>query len=592
MPPELKPVPRGRHLRAEILRLRPGLARFFGHTRRRPLPSEVAIRIEEVDERLSEFNRLTEHVFLPVGGRLMEIQSMARGLAAQLAGMAGELSSDEAFLSSLGGVLARARNDETGRQIATWVNTVRADAKALTSTVCAFGPLVRIFDVLAVITRVESARFVGEEERFVGLASSVLDLSQQIRRQIEVSTASVAVLTQIATEAAAAAGAVAVRHSRNLAPLTEQATQGLEAISRHRVQVAAANTVLSTRFEDVSSAVGDLVSALQTQDIVRQQVEHVQQALRALRSGGRKWCDLPAVARLQAAQLENSRRILSKSVERIAGSLTGIEGSVTQAAGEAARLWGASGQNEPGFFHGVKASLDGALNLLDGNRESERGLAATAVTVQQRVHEIAETITGVRAVGIMMQRIALNATIQAARLGGDGASMEIVANAIQSLASQAEQSSLQTQSLLDGIRSEAASLESVVQPLAETESEIAELRQSVAALDRAEEEAGNGFQSSKELMEELKRRLRSSVEEFTAQPAATEILGWASGVLRGLADDSPAPERDGPEITPANYTMDSERLVHNDLMDRRPPKVKETPSPCTEADSEENVEFF
>ncbi|WP_321472955.1 methyl-accepting chemotaxis protein [uncultured Paludibaculum sp.] len=592
MPQKLSVVRSGGRLGTAYRRLWSNLGLSFRRQGPRMPAAETAALVRDVDADLTAFNHSTEEVFLPVGRRLMEIQSMARSVAMKLAEMARHLSNNESSIASLDCVLSAAQRDGAGDRIAGWVQGIRCDAKALGSTIDAFGPLVHTFDVLAVMTRIESARFVGEEGRFVGLAASVLELSQQIRQQVGTSAASVAILLQTASEAAAEAGAAARRREENLGPLTEQTSAGLRKIKEHRKEVASVNAQLASRFEGVSAAVGDLVTALQSQDIVRQQVEHVQQALRALHGGTGGRGELPAVARLQAAQLDNSRATLAETVQQIRGSLARIEGNVTEVAGEAACLLGASGQSEPAFFDSVKSNLEGSLDLLCSNRDSERRLASTAVTVHKRVCEIAETISGIRAVGVMMQRIALNATIQAARLGEEGASMEIVANAIQWLAGEAEQASEKTETLLQRIRERATSLETTTESFGTTEAEIARLRHDTTALHDAEALARSGYRQSMELIEGLKQRLQRTVAEFGTQDETLGILDRASGVLRGLGADAQSCDLGSTDVVPASYTMHSERSIHAAFQAGRSTNEADRLRGVRENAAEDNIEFF
>lgn len=188
---------------------------------------------------------------------------------------------------------------------------------------------------------------------------------------------------------------------------------------------------------------------------------------------------------------------------------------------------------------------------------------STSWTVRQSLREIEEAITGVRAVGVMMQRIGLNATIQAARLGKAGASMEIVANAIQELARQAEQASERTESLLNGIRAEANLLESTSDSFGQTEAEIAGLRQDGAALEEAQALAGCGYRRSIELIEGLKQRLGTSVQEFGTQDAAVEVLLRASNALRDAAAEAPEASPESLAMGQGQYTMRSERSIHS-----------------------------
>ncbi|MEI9972884.1 MAG: hypothetical protein WDO73_12965 [Ignavibacteriota bacterium] len=144
------------------------------------------------------------------------------------------------------------------------------------------------------------------------------------------------------------------------------------------------------------------------------------------------------VLRLQTAQLENSRSTFQRSVDQIRHALSKIESNIGAVADESGRLLGSPDDGEQSFFTGFEANLAGILDILDRNAHADRNLAEAAVSVHQRLAEMSDTIAGIQVIGIEMQRIALNATIQAAHLGQAGASLEIVAQAIQLLARDSE----------------------------------------------------------------------------------------------------------------------------------------------------------
>lgn len=555
------------------------------------LADETWNSIQVARAELSEFNQSTEAVFLSVGGGLREIQAIARRVSAQMAEVAGQGRNHDASIASLDRVLSASVEDGAGRQIINCVRGLRRDAKALGATIEAFGPILHTFDVLAVMTRIESARFVDIEGSFAGLAASVLELSQQIREQVSSSATSVAAMLRTVSAAASEAAAVAAQREENLAPLMEQTGASLRQLREHRSEIATANAHLSTQFEGISASVGDLVTALQSQDIVRQQLEHVQQALLVFNGDHAAEKPLAAIARLQAAQVDNARSVFEASILQVRKSLLRIEKNVTAVALEATGLLGTSEEGKARFFESAQRSLSSTVELLGSNREAERRLAATASTVRQSVNEIVAAISGVRAVGLMMQRIALNSTIQAARLGKAGASMEIVANAIQDLALQAEQASEKTEKLLEGISRGTNFLESTAESFGQTEEAMARLRQDGMAFEEAQAFAERGYRQSMEFVGELKERLADSIQKLDTREVRIAILHSVSNVLRSVAETGAAEPGDV-QVIPGHYTMESERSVHSALADGRMLKDTEQESAIEDNKADENVEFF
>ncbi|HEV2444748.1 MAG TPA: hypothetical protein VGS58_02445, partial [Candidatus Sulfopaludibacter sp.] len=305
------------------------------------------------------------------------------------------------------------------------------------------------------------------------------------------------------------------------------------------------------------------------------------EALRRAESAG---CDLSAVARLQAAQLDNSRETFERSVREIRGALDRIEQDVEEVATEAARLLGLSGAGQASFFSGVQTDLLGILTILESNAAAASGLAEAAVSVHQRVDAITGTAAGVRAIGLAMQRIALNAAIQAARLGQDGAALEIVAQSIQGLARETETASATLENRVLAIREAAGVLSGAEADCRGSDEQVARLGGAAGALHSIQQEAHRGCARAGELAGRLKERVRETSAAFAAGGDCLPLLGAAAEELRGLSPGASSPLAAEVEHMKSIYTMQSERGVHESLCKTVSGEPVDT--------EEDNVEFF
>ncbi len=342
---------------------------------------QAAETLRRVQQNLTGFSDSVEGVFLKVGGRLMDQQRQAREIAGQTSAMARVLSDDEGSLAVLTGVLEGTgeRGQGDGNLVAAC--EMREKSQAILRAIEIFGRLVNTFDVLGIMTRIESARFEAAGGMFVGLADAVIALSRQIREHIGATAGSAQALLETTSEAAEEVRRAAEIRQQNLGPLLVQTRAGIAKIAEGRSRVSQANADLSARFESISSATGDLVAALQSHDIVRQQIEHVLDALSRLDSGQRSGPDWYATARLQSAQLEHSRATFAGSAGSIRDSLGRIECSIQDVAGDSASLLGSPDDREDSFFSSMEANLAGILSVLDSNSGADERLAQASVPV-------------------------------------------------------------------------------------------------------------------------------------------------------------------------------------------------------------------
>src|SRR6185437_15117967 len=315
--------------------------------------------LNAVRRNLAGFNGATEDAFLSVCQRLMDLQSRTREIASQTAAIATLLSNDEASVV-LEEVLNTAGDGREGEKAVVVVDGIYGNAREISRAISAVSPLVRTFDVLGIMTRIESSRFEAAGMTFTGLAESVTALSRQIREQMSTTAGSATVLGETIGAAAEQIREVARSRRQILGPLARQIGAGLVKIRDHRARISHAGKLLAARFQGISEAVGDLVTALQAHDIVRQQIEHIVQALENARSSG--------IIRLQAAQLDHSRRTFENSVQQIRNSLARIEREIAEVAEESASLLGRSGTADESYLSGVESDLAGILGILEASR--------------------------------------------------------------------------------------------------------------------------------------------------------------------------------------------------------------------------------
>jgi methyl-accepting chemotaxis protein len=558
------------------------------------------VTLGAVRAELNSFIGSTEEVFLPAGERLSEVREGAREIVGRCRELASLLDGDDGSLEILDQVLRRAREDQQRDDVVRTVEGVESSSRGIHKAIEAVNPLVRTFDVLGVMTRIESSRFAGAGEAFAGLADSVSSLSQQIREQIGSTAESAGILVATTCQAAEQVRRVARARQENLGPLIRQTSAGLAKMRDHHGRVSRASARLSEDFRGVSEAIGELVMALQSHDIVRQQIEHVCEALEKV-GGADARADVHETARLQAAQLEHSHATFEKSVRQIQEALGQIGRNIDQVAAQASELLDDQEGSGASYFAAVEADLANIAAMLRNHAAADRSLSEAAGGVRGRVGEISSTIAGVREVGIEMQRIALNATMQAARLGPAGGALEVVAQAIQELARRAETTSDTIEELLGALRSDAETLTGATRAREGAGGQMDEIDRSAVALRSAQDRAVGGYAGAMEAVAGLRRRLGDTLAAFDTQDACLELLAGAIGRLRALAAESETagqPARAPEKAAAATYTMQSERAVHEALYEASRPQPEGVLNGAPAAESakseatDDNVEFF
>jgi hypothetical protein len=190
---------------------------------------------------------------------------------------------------------------------------------------------------------------------------------------------------------------------------------------------------LVTVSRNLSSGVGEVLVALQCQDIVRQKLEHVRSACGQIAAEGRGTTGLPPVAgrqfaretaRIQIDQIDAVLKDLRQAEEQARLGMSHIVELAHNLDAESMSL---------SEFKSVTSSESGMVQILLTSLEEVRAMLATIVAVQDETHRtlqplggMASNVTGVmRNLSGHIKLIALNAQIQAAQVG-QGTGLEVL----------------------------------------------------------------------------------------------------------------------------------------------------------------------
>jgi methyl-accepting chemotaxis protein len=239
-------------------------------------------------------------------------------------------------------------------------------------------------------------------------------------------------------------------------------------------------------------------------------------------------------------------------------------------------------------------------------------LFKTISNVSGLVERIGSNQTKINKTRLDMKTLALNAQVQAARLGGDGRALSVLAEAMQHLSDSWSAAAEETASLLQNAVNLAADLKDKLEGVLEhCRSQTAKSQErasnAVLLLQTAGEKTGSA-------VEAINQASQSLGEEITALAGAIkfpEIAGAGlEGIIRSLegikdevGEGLPADERrqiNGKvlETVSGRYTMESERAVHRNVLEQTDtgenavPTALPTPKAGGAEDFGDNVELF
>jgi len=542
--------------------------------------------LQKAQKQLAMVSSSTEGSFLKTGESLMELQSKARQISSQTASISELLLNDNDSLAVLDEIQGAAIQGYQDDEVLSRTEEVEASARAIHTAIQQTDPMVGVFYLLGVKTRVESVQFSGHGESFANLADAVTALSRKIRDVVNASEDSAAVLLAAAADAAMEVRGMARKHQENLGPLIRQTSTELENIKHHQTRLSEAAQKRAQSFDRVSQALGDVVCALQSHDIVRQQIEHVLAALNGIDSSALESPASASVLRIQAAQLSHSKTTFAKSVRQIHESLREIQQNIEEITEDSAEVSSMPGSGERSMAARANANLGGILAILESDQALDDRLLGVAAGIQERVAEISRLIAGLQAIGTDMQHTALNAIFQAAQLGSEGATLRTIADTIRIQAKGADNIYSTLDRQMSSIQTAASALEKAFAARGASADQVSSLRRNIAAVTSRQEQTQRENLSAMELAAELKRQIAETVDGFGMQEECSRLLGDAADLLHHLSGEENLTDHAGLEWITASYTMHSERATHENACGIAPVTDGTLPG------QDDNVEFF
>lgn len=562
---------------------------------------------------LAVISGTTEDEFLAIGGKLQDFYQRGVGISGLATEMVGEVAGDHvtSAMASLGEMLDQMGHyvDRAQREIESSAETLREILGLLADVgdpLSGFKKVNKVLRMLGISTKIESARLGQSAAGFDTLASDVGELSVQVndkaaiilKRKDELARAIEQTLTGVLESGAQ-------QHDRVIAVLgrTKSSLQSLTDINCRCSSSVASVSVVS---DEVYRSIGDVVMSMQAHDIVRQQIEHVEQSLSDLKQGlfaGSAGADAAAsICELQVAQLRHASTELDTAVRTIIESLREVARKQSGLSAETSSVAGMADQAGGSFFTGMEKDISIVSQALLESSKVNQALCIAMGNVAETVGEIATFVGDIERIGEEIKLIALNAQIKSAYTGDEGAALGVLAEAIQRLSidaidhTGAVSGTLQaiigvTDRLNEGVSAEASGLDSDVHGMVDA----------LSGLVRTLQQVNDTLQRSLRKMDDAVTLLSAEIEQviggISVHHKVAQVLDESirelSRIIAEARRFAPASAASSNlDLLASRYTMQSERKIHESLVEGASAPAPKAPPPALEDDLGGNIEFF
>ncbi len=474
-----------------------------------------------------------------------------------------------------------------------------------------FGKIVKQLRMLGIATKIENARLNNDATGFNILAENVENLSDKINlRQSDIAK-STAALNSRCSKIIDEISSIRAKQSVLIKEIFENKDKAINKLSENYEASLVAVEKVKTLSEKISKNINEIISAVQYGDITSQQTEHVINSLSEAqrkfeengfeRSSAVNFC---GVLKLQQAQLNNTSKDISGSVNTINYSTQNIKNSIIE-LNEILSSVSINNSSE-NSLEGIKSKIDATKSLIEKNHEVHSGLINSVSEVFSAVKILSNLINEIEEAGTEIELISLNAIIKSTHSGKEGAALGVLSDAIRRLSNDAKEQTFTVSNIFEKIMSETRELKSIneKQTGEEQKNKTGEI---INSLQRETSELSN---TGKILFEKLNEinlstgKIEHSIEQQIYKIENLNESGnkieMISAMINQTVEDLQNKFEINDEMIQADlsefadqYSMQSEREVHRSLTeiikDEMPVNIDQS---LSDEDFGDNIELF
>ena len=547
-------------------------------------------------KRLNFLIQNREDEFLALGASLMTFDAQSREIsssATELAGLcAGQdvTESTSALSAELDGLKEVCGASSANENIEALGRTMRL-VTSLDKEVSEFGRIIRSLQMLGISTRIESARLGDQGLGFSTLADDVETLAGKIVHDSTAIGGKSRDLAKLMATATQRTTTLSLEQAQCSTHITVEINEAIETLMALMGKAREVSEGIALRSAAVSASVSDVVSSLQFHDIVRQQVEHVEEALLDMGAQideagcqGMQEEESPPcyrelvgwmadVSELQVSQLDNATERFVSAVNGLRDGLAEIASQTDELRMDVESIATAEKGAGETVFARVAKSTGQVVSVMEQFSGKATEIASLIGQVAGTVSSMSEFVSDIEEVGSEIELIAINASIKAAHTGEEGKALGVLAQAIQRLSVEAREKTGAVAKVLMEVGEASCDLEAKSKDTSKAEiltQYSVRQRQLTEVLSRLDADMALRMKGISLGSRELGRAVSDLARSIDLDEHICPGLTSAADELREIvacsreavpvADDAGRPER--LKLLLSRYTMEVERLVH------------------------------
>jgi len=347
---------------------------------------------------------------------------------------------------------------------------------------------------------------------------------------------------------------------------------------------------ISATSQEVTNDLGEVVFSLQAHDTVRQQIEHVAEALEELAarmpssgpfptSGtgeeGGLVVEVGVLCQIQAEQLRHASAELMNAVESIIAHLRDIAVKETAMSSDTQELVGVTDQAGSSFFSEMGKDLESVMASLSATVATSRQLSEVMTNAAETVGGIFGFVHDIETIAYDIKLTALNFLIKARALGRAGSGLGVLADAIRRLSDEAREQAAGVTGILNEVKAVTDCMcQEAIAESAAMEEKVSEMQRDVeetlSSLQEMSGGVGQALVCANAMAGQLSDDINTLTSGITVHRHMAGILTETGVALEGIVSGAKelTPEAEWSATTERlralddRYTMHSERNIH------------------------------
>lgn len=584
---------------------------------------EIVAELGNLKKQLEQFLVISEDDFLNIGSKLRDYQNFSKRVNNHSQNIVEVIGNEILIagmdkLSSLFGKIGQhfVEASETIEKDKIDLKDIYDKLSHIEGSLSGFDKIVKTLRMLGIAAKIESARLNLVDSGFFLLAETVDKMSTQIGDRKHLIKDKSNKLLDHLLKSLNELQNLAIDQEKQNKTFDESTANSLEKFKQKNL--VCANAIGEIKFigTKLTDYLMNIVQTIQIHDIARQQLQHVNESLDEMIESASGIDDeneenievysyIHDNLELQSRQLKGTLENFTKSVFSIIQNLREVESGAEDIYEESRKIIGSDSKSENLHQAMIKDNLEFIKTGLEENIIIDKNLDNSIIEIVTIVNDLAKQIDIIEEIGTEIELVALNAQIKAAHLGKEGASLGVLAEAIQKLSFEAKGQTEQTFKVLMAIDSLSSALRSEVSSSRQQttskllETTIEELNMLVNSIKNVEVGAMNETKELESIIKLFKNELKSTVNNINIHTAAEQILGEVIFGFDQISENlkqqyNIQSHRDlNTKRNVSKYTMMSEREIHTDYTNKSNNQNNLLGSPKPDNDGlDDNIELF